>query len=322
MFALKSLKLWNICRFRIYQILCSMLLSGCFIKLCHRYLGVPNSINSSLLHKQYHHRQHVTLYNKMRHKHKLLNLWNDIASHYNITYFVSSGALLGKYRNNNFLEFDGDIDIIIINETKICNVYNSFEDNQYIKFDKIDPIHTSVIFKHAKETKTNSKYLSDKQFLNLNVDTDYVWIMKGYFCKNPSENKMQIFSYIINVKTAMPLEFFPYRNFLTYKQKDEAKQMGLYQSEYAKKYNVNNLQNNDINFVLPIKKCSIGETETLCPNNIEGWLKWEMGDLSPPIFQQYMVIWWLILLGCDVEKSCDCFVLCLFEFFFFQLRDP
>lgn len=84
---------------------------------------------------------------------KLLEKFNEICTANGIKYSLHGGTLLGAVRENGFIPWDDDLDVVIIRKEykKFCSVINRY--NQVgLSFDESDQVARLVLIQHEKPT--------------------------------------------------------------------------------------------------------------------------------------------------------------------------
>eukprot|EP01084_Bolivina_argentea_P155181 270439_1 len=252
----------------IFIILLNLLfLSGnlyCIQMLFSRVIGTPNVLKWQQLNK-HHHQVHLSPHNRKTELGKLLSLWHNISLTYNLTYCIVSSSLLSKYRNNNFIDWEKDIDVAITNASAshfIDLYHNIFQQYEFL------PVHNNVFLIKGW------KYIPKQYWKQLNIRTDYALRFKR------REPKHGNFAQLIQLYSGiyMDLEHLetcrtPYKTICM---------------------NQTNTKQN----IFPIQNCQINGINTLCPNKIENVLNFEYyNNLYPPFIKtNWTVIWFIILL--------------------------
>eukprot|EP01084_Bolivina_argentea_P186466 321413_1 len=258
----------------------------CIITLSSHIYGVPNKLDLHKLHRL-HRRAHLSLISRKIQMGKLLSLWHNVSITYNISYWLDGGTLIGLYRNNDFLDWDKDIDIILTNVEQFCNLTkDKFRNDKHLS-------NHANIFKSSRLTrnfnKNNMEYLSSTHFNKLNHETDYVLRIN---CLTNTNGKFisHTIGELTHVFTGLYLEIWNPKIITRWPSKTIL--------------NVTKLEQ----IALPVKRCTLRDDpsiEAFCPNHIENTLKLIYdNDLSPSIYLHYFstiyLFLWIIIFILDV----------------------
>eukprot|EP01084_Bolivina_argentea_P188254 324115_1 len=81
-------------------------------------------------------RKFMTLSHKKYICQSLLNSFIDLSKHYNISYYITQGGLLGIHRYNRLLYWDEDIDVTVVDKSVFVNL-TKHNNNEFIMENKI-----------------------------------------------------------------------------------------------------------------------------------------------------------------------------------------
>ena len=164
---------------------------------------------------------------------------------HNIRYELVMDALIGKYRSNDFLDWDSKVDVMIIDEDPLCELISSYQTNAYLP-DPFDNVFLS-------STKTH-QWVMPKYFEALDTSNDYVLRVE---CRmRYPHNRPAIFGKVTHLYSGLTLEWWNKQKMTKHMSKPPV---------YLGKKVIQSM-------FLPEQQCNISNVETFCPKDIEGAL--------------------------------------------------